>query len=84
MVAPSLVTVIYTSGDYNILSIPFGPIELLNVLEIVLAALIFALKASTPLMRFFYSCSLITIKGLPNSSNAKLIFCYTYILINFI
>jgi hypothetical protein len=43
------------------------------VLEIVLAALIFALKASTPLMRFFYSCSLITIKGLPNSSNAKLI-----------
>ncbi len=73
MVAPSLVTVIWPSGDCIILSIPFGPIDDLRALEIVRAAFIFALKASTPLILFFYSCSLITIKGRPNSSKAKLI-----------
>ena len=61
------------SGDYNILSIPFGPIELLNAFDMHLAALILTLKASTPLTRDFAAYSLIIMYGRPNSSKVKLI-----------
>jgi hypothetical protein len=72
-VAPSFVTTTSPSGDYNILSIPLGPIDDLNVLEIVLAAIMLIFKASTPFILFLASYSFMIIKGRPNSSNAKLI-----------
>ena len=76
IVAPSFVTTISPSGDYNILSIPFGPIDDRSVLDIVLAAMIFYFNASIPFILFFASYSFIIIKGRPNSSNAKLISYY--------
>lgn len=36
---------------------PFGPRDDCSILEIVLAACIFAFCASIPLMRCFFSCS---------------------------
>ena len=73
IVAPSFVTTTSPSGDYNILSIPLGPIDDFKVFEIVLAAIMFIFKASTPFILFFASYSLMIMKGRPNSSNAKLI-----------
>ena len=69
--APSLVIVISPSGDYNILSIPFGPIELLNAFDMHLAALILTLKASTPLTRDFAAYSLISKKTIEGKIEFK-------------
>jgi len=73
IVAPSFVTTISPSGDYIILSIPFGPIDDFNVFEIVRAAIILIFNASTPFILFFASYSFMIINGRPNSSKAKLI-----------
>lgn len=45
------------SGLCSILSMPLGPREDLRVRDTVLAARMFALTASMPLMRCFFSCS---------------------------
>mmetsp|Transcript_7579 Transcript_7579/g.46615 ORF Transcript_7579/g.46615 Transcript_7579/m.46615 type:complete len:266 (-) Transcript_7579:6-803(-) len=61
------------SGPCIILSIPLGPNDVLKILDTDLAAAMLARCASIPFSRFFFSCSRRMRKGLPYSSNARLI-----------
>lgn len=71
MVAPSLVIVTSPSGETRILSMPLGPRDVLTMLEMDFAAMIFALVASRPLTLALACCSFRMIKGLPYSSIFK-------------
>jgi hypothetical protein len=57
IVAPSLVTVTSPSGLTSILSMPFGPSDVLMMFVMERAARIFALCASKPCLRCWRCCS---------------------------
>lgn len=57
----------------SILSMPLGPREDLRMRATALAAWMLPFTASVPVTRVLPSCSLMMMKGRPNSSNARLI-----------
>ena len=68
IVAPSFVMVTSPSGETIILSIPFGPRDVLNKPETDRAAIILCFCACRPLMRLLACCSFRMMKGRPYSS----------------